>query len=62
VIDQLDRTLTALNAARLKAASIEGSLPTLLTSEQLGAERQLCSARAEIERHASRLRRVATRV
>jgi hypothetical protein len=61
VIDELDRTLTALNSARLQAAQIGASLPTLLTSERLIAERQLFRLRAEIERHAMRLRHAANR-
>ena len=61
MIDELDRTLTALNAARLQAAQIEASLPTLLTSERLAAGRQLFRVRAEIERRATQLRRAASR-
>jgi hypothetical protein len=61
VIDELDRTLTALNSARLTAAQIEDRLATMLTSERLTAERQLFRLRAEIERHAARLRHAATR-
>ena len=61
MIDELDRTLTALNAARLQAAEIEASLPTTLTSERLSAGRELFRLRAEIERHAMRLRHTAPR-
>ena len=61
MIDELDRTLTALNSARLKTTQIEDRLPTMLTSERLTAERQLFRLRAEIERHAARFRHAATR-
>ena len=61
MIDELDRTLTALNSARLKAAQIEDKLPTMLTSERLATERQLFRLRAEIEHHAARFRHAANR-
>jgi hypothetical protein len=61
VIDELDRTLTALNSARLKMTQIEDRLPAMLTSERLTAERQLLHLRAEIERLAARFRRAANR-